>query len=76
MKCNNSFAHGISITQTYECLELNAWDCPYCKIEVLEKQIAILREALERIVNYQESRPWANRDKIAREALQKVGGEG
>ena len=48
----------------------------YQRIEELENQVHILREALERIVNYQESRPWANRDKIAREALQKVGGKG
>lgn len=40
-----------------------------------DKENSILREALERIVNYQESRPWANRYKIAREALQKAWGE-
>lgn len=37
-KCTN-LAHSISITQSYECLDLTVGDCPYCEIEQLNTGI-------------------------------------
>jgi hypothetical protein len=40
-KCTN-LAHSISITQTYECLDLTVGDCPYCELDRLRDENYIL----------------------------------